>query len=132
MQTADATFAIFAQRRSAKRPWIAFVPQKYLWFELAPKNAPLQALDANLTGLLSVYEYAIATGSVAAAKVFRWRCYCGQAPGSSFPRPRWNPMPRFASMRSSRELTACTSLISSFLHVWPAPLLVLPRGTSLH
>jgi hypothetical protein len=67
---ADYTFATFAQRRSAKRPWIAFVPQKYLWFELAPKNPPLQALDAHLAGLLSVYEYAIATGSVAAVKVF--------------------------------------------------------------
>jgi hypothetical protein len=67
---ADSTFASFAERRSAKRPWIAFVPQKYLWFELAPKKPPLQALDAHMAGLFSVYEYAIATGSVAAAKVF--------------------------------------------------------------
>jgi hypothetical protein len=67
---ADSTFATFVQRRSAKRPWIAFVPQKYLWFELAPKNPPLQALDAHMAGLFSVYEYELATGSAAAAKVF--------------------------------------------------------------
>jgi D-glucuronyl C5-epimerase C-terminus len=67
---ADSTFATFTQRRSPKWPWIAFVPHKYLWFELAPKNPPLQALDAHMAALFSVYEYALATGSPAAAKVF--------------------------------------------------------------
>jgi hypothetical protein len=67
---ADSTFATFLQRRSARRPWIAFVPRKYLWFEAFPKNPPTQALTGHMIGLFSVYEYALVTRSVAAIKVF--------------------------------------------------------------
>jgi D-glucuronyl C5-epimerase-like protein len=70
LTAANGTFATFVKRRSARRPWIAFVPHKYLWFELAPKKPPTQGLAGHMAGLFSVYEYALATGSPTAAKVF--------------------------------------------------------------
>jgi hypothetical protein len=67
---ADSTFATFLQRRSARRPWIAFVPRKYLWFETFPKNLPTQALTGHMIGLFAVYEYATATENARAVDAF--------------------------------------------------------------
>jgi hypothetical protein len=71
---ADSTFATFVQRRSTKRPWISFVPRRYdrryLWFEEYAKNPPTQPLNGHIYALFGVYEYALASGSKAAADVF--------------------------------------------------------------
>jgi D-glucuronyl C5-epimerase C-terminus len=72
---ANSTFATFVQRRRAKRPWIAFVQRRngrrYLWFEAwASKMPPPQALSGHIYGLIGVYEYARATGSAAAVRIF--------------------------------------------------------------
>ena len=71
---ADATFTTFVQRRSAKRPWVVFVPRRYdrryLWFEEYAKNPPTQVLNGHVYALFGVYEYALASGSAAAAIVF--------------------------------------------------------------
>jgi hypothetical protein len=71
---ADSTFATFMQRRSARLPWIVFVPRwnhrHYLWLEEYPKNPSVQAFNGHLYALFGVYRYALATGSAAAAAVF--------------------------------------------------------------
>jgi hypothetical protein len=71
---ADSTFTTFVQRRSAKRPSILFIPRRhdrrYLWFEEYAKNPPTQVLNGHIYALFGVYEYALASGSAAAADVF--------------------------------------------------------------
>jgi D-glucuronyl C5-epimerase C-terminus len=71
---ADSTFATFVQRKSTKRPWIAFVPRRYdrryIWFEEYAKNPPTQPLNGHIYALFGVYEYALTTGSKAAVNVF--------------------------------------------------------------
>jgi hypothetical protein len=72
---ADSTFATFVQRRRAKRPWIAFVQRRngrrYLWFEAwASKRPAPQSLSGHIYGLIGIYEYARATGSAAAVRIF--------------------------------------------------------------
>jgi hypothetical protein len=71
---ADSTFRSFVQRRRMNRPWISFVQRwngrRYLWFEAWAKKSPLQALSGHIYGLFGVYEYARATRSVAAARIF--------------------------------------------------------------
>jgi hypothetical protein len=71
---ADATFATFVQRRSARLPWIVFIPRwnhrHYLWFEEYPKNPPVQPFNGHMYALVGVYRYALVTGSAAAAAVF--------------------------------------------------------------
>jgi hypothetical protein len=75
---ADSTFASFVKRQSAKQPWkvpwIVFVYQRnhhrYLWLEEAPKHPPDQVLNGFMYALFGLWEYAITTGSDAAAAVF--------------------------------------------------------------
>ena len=73
-KAADATFATFLLRRTAKGPWTVFAPRwhrhSYLWFEEYPKNPPTQPLNGHLYGLFGVYEYALATRSAKARKAF--------------------------------------------------------------
>jgi hypothetical protein len=74
LTAADSTFATFSQRRSTKRPWVAFVPRRYdrryLWFEEYAKTPPTQPLNGHIYALFGVYEYALARGTAAAKNVF--------------------------------------------------------------
>jgi D-glucuronyl C5-epimerase C-terminus len=71
---ADADFATFVRKRSARRPWIVFLDRwkkhRYLWFEEYAKTPPTQALNGHIYALFGVYEYALATGSSRAMHVF--------------------------------------------------------------
>ena len=71
---AASTFATFLQRRRAKSPWVTFVQRRngrrYLWFEEYAKNPPTQALNGHIAALFGIYEYARATGSPAAVRIF--------------------------------------------------------------
>jgi hypothetical protein len=72
---ADSTFATFLKRRSGRRPWTVFVAhtrsdQRFLWLEEYAKNPPTQVLNGHMYALFGVWEYALATGSAAAAAVF--------------------------------------------------------------
>jgi hypothetical protein len=77
-KAADSTFATFVKRESSKQPWIVpwtvFVDKRhhrrYLWFEEDAKHPPAQVLNGHMYALFGVWEYAIATGSDAAAEVF--------------------------------------------------------------
>jgi D-glucuronyl C5-epimerase C-terminus len=71
---ADSTFATFLQPPRTRRPWTVFVARRYehryLWFEEYAKNPPTQVLNGHIQALFGVYEYARATGSAAAMRVF--------------------------------------------------------------
>jgi len=73
-KAADATFASLLRAHSRKRPWAVDITtyrhHRYLWLEEYAQDPPSHALNGHMYALFGVWEYAFATRSEAAARVF--------------------------------------------------------------